>query len=60
MTKLYAGTHTTLNEVKVVRAKQVQASVVEEGRMRIDLDGEAPGYLPASWSIIPASIDFLV
>ena len=58
---IYTGKHTALPEVKIVRCKKLEAKPQNDGdKVFIDLDGEQPGVLPASWEIVPAAIDLLV
>jgi YegS/Rv2252/BmrU family lipid kinase len=59
--RLYAGTHISLPQVKVHRCKKVVARPVQPGEVvRIELDGEAPGMLPATFEIRPAALKLLV
>lgn len=59
--KLYSGKHTTLPQVSVTRCKKLTARPGVAGEhVFIDLDGEQPGVLPATWEIVPAAIDLLV
>ncbi|RME20915.1 MAG: diacylglycerol kinase family lipid kinase [Deltaproteobacteria bacterium] len=55
---IYRGTHLRLDEVSVVRGSRVEASSDE--RVLIDMDGEQPGWLPATLEVVPASIRLLV
>jgi YegS/Rv2252/BmrU family lipid kinase len=58
--KLYSGTHTSVEGVRVTRCKTLRAEAVGDAPVHIDLDGEQPGVLPARWEIVPAAIDLLV
>lgn len=51
---LYRGTHTSLPEVKVTRARRIEISSAEE--VLIETDGELPGRLPAVYEVVPAAI----
>lgn len=57
--KLYSGA-TAIDGVRAVRCKTLHAEAVGKEPVFIDLDGEQPGTLPATWRIVPASIDLLV
>lgn len=54
--KVYYGGHVKHNKVKQLRAKRVRISSKE--KMRIELDGETPGFLPATFEILPKVIRF--
>lgn len=59
--KIYTGRHKALPEVRIVRCKKVHAAPSSPTeKVYIDLDGEQPGVLPATWEIVPAAIDLLV
>jgi len=55
-----SGTHLDQGDprLKVLRGRNIQ--VQSEGTVRVDLDGEDPGVLPASFEMMPSSIDLLV
>lgn len=60
--KLYSGGHVGSPHVHIVRGKTVIAAPVEETRGRaveLDLDGEAPGRLPARFEIVPKIVRLL-
>ena len=59
--KLYSGEHRQLPEVKISRCSKVAASPAVAGeKVFIDLDGEQPGVLPATWEVLPGAVDLLV
>ena len=58
--KVYAGTHTKLKEVQVGAARTVRAEPLGRSEVLIDLDGEQPGRLPASFDILPAALTLIV
>ena len=59
--KVYSGKHIGLPEVRVKRCKQVRAEPLKPGeRVLVEIDGEQPGILPASFSIVPAAVPLLV
>lgn len=52
--KLYGGTHMSLPEVRATRAKKVE--VVSDAEVKIEIDGELPGKLPATFEIVPEAL----
>ena len=58
---VYEGNHKDVDAVRIGRCQTVRAeSDVAGSRIFIDLDGEQPGMLPATWRIVPATVDLLV
>ena len=56
---IYRGEHLTNKHVRVVRGKRVTALPVEgAGDVLLDVDGEAPGRLPATFEIMPGAMQF--
>lgn len=54
---LYRGTHLHLPEVKDTLAKRVEARPLSDSReIRIEIDGELPGRLPAVYEIVPNAL----
>jgi len=59
--RIYKGTHLTLPKVKVRRAAKVEAWPVTPGdEVRLDVDGETPGALPALFTCLPQVLPFKV
>ena len=54
--KIYAGTHLNLDKVSQRRARVVRAEPIGEGPVRLDVDGETPGTLPATFRVLPAAL----
>jgi diacylglycerol kinase (ATP) len=54
--KLYDGTHVDLPGTRVVRARTVEAEPVGDAEVLLDVDGEAPGLLPARFTILPGAL----
>jgi YegS/Rv2252/BmrU family lipid kinase len=55
--RIYRGTHLALEEVASARVARVTVEPVEaDGRIPLELDGETPGYLPATFEILPAAL----
>jgi diacylglycerol kinase (ATP) len=51
---IYEGTHVNLKQVESQRARSVQVAPVDSSaQIPIELDGETPGYLPATFDILP-------
>jgi len=58
--RLYAGTHLSMDKVSVRHATKVYAESLDGSDVRIDLDGETPGVLPATFSLMPRAIRVVV
>jgi len=57
--KIYQGAHLGLDDVKVVRGKRVTALPVNPNEeVLLDVDGETPGRLPATFEILPGALQF--
>jgi YegS/Rv2252/BmrU family lipid kinase len=55
--RLYDGTHLELEEVHNLHAHTVTAEPVEpDAQIPVELDGETPGRLPATFEILPAAL----
>jgi diacylglycerol kinase family enzyme len=54
--RLYDGTHVELPNTRVLRARSVEAEPVGDARVLLDVDGEAPGMLPARFAILPGAL----
>jgi diacylglycerol kinase (ATP) len=59
--RLYEGTHLGMEKVSSRRARTVEAQPIEPGAIvELDVDGEAPGILPAKFEMIPGGITMVV
>ncbi len=59
--RVYRGAHLGMNKVSFRRAHRVDARPVDPDEdVLLDVDGEAPGALPASFSVLPRAIDLIV
>lgn len=59
--KVYQGKHLDFSEVSVKRARRVVAEPVRaDERVLVEIDGEQPGRLPATFEIVPAAVPLLV
>lgn len=55
--KLYNGTHLDLSEVKSSLAEKIEVSAAERNQLiQIEIDGELPGRLPATFEIVPNAL----
>jgi diacylglycerol kinase (ATP) len=55
--RLYSGTHLGLPEVQHARIGRVMAHPANpEQRILVEVDGETPGYLPATFEVVPSAL----
>jgi YegS/Rv2252/BmrU family lipid kinase len=55
--RIYKGTHLSLPQVSAARARRVEAQPVDPGeRILLDVDGEVPGMLPATFELLPGAL----
>ncbi|MEK6282664.1 MAG: diacylglycerol kinase family protein [Acidobacteriota bacterium] len=55
--RLYAGSHLGLADIGYTLAKKVLARPVDtEQRIELEVDGELPGYLPATFQVFPQAL----
>ncbi len=57
---LYSGTHLAFENVSERRATSVYAEATDGQDVLIDVDGEMPGYLPASFRIMPSALSMVL
>jgi YegS/Rv2252/BmrU family lipid kinase len=58
--RVYRGTHLSLDKVSVRRAKVIEARPASPGEVvELDVDGETPGRLPARFTIVPRALDVI-
>ena len=53
---LYDGTHIENEKVIVTRTRWVEAEPIDTAPVLLDIDGEAPGKLPARFDILPSAL----
>jgi YegS/Rv2252/BmrU family lipid kinase len=53
---LYRGSHLSLEEVKSTRARKIEVSPANNEEIHIEVDGELPGKLPATFEILPKAL----
>lgn len=56
--RLYDGSHVRMEGTRVLRARTIEADC--DGVCLLDIDGEAPGRLPATIDLLPAALPLLV
>ena len=57
ISRVFSGDHLTLDLVSNATVKTLRAEAVEPGaRIPIELDGETPGYLPATFEVLPGAL----
>jgi YegS/Rv2252/BmrU family lipid kinase len=55
--RLYEGTHLTLEDVASARVTSLTAEPVDAAlRIPVELDGETPGFLPATFDVLPGAL----
>jgi len=58
--RIYNGTHLTLDKVSSRRSAKVHAEPLGDSEVLLDVDGETPGRLPATFRIIPQALSVVV
>jgi YegS/Rv2252/BmrU family lipid kinase len=57
MHRVYSGTHFDLPQISHARAARVEAEPVDPGEpILLDVDGETPGRLPATFQLLPGAL----
>lgn len=55
--RLFAGTHLSLPDVHASTVRALRVSPIDpDARIPVELDGETPGFLPASFEVMPAAL----
>jgi diacylglycerol kinase (ATP) len=54
--RVYLGTHLGMEQVRRTRARLVEASAADSSQVRLEVDGELVGRLPAAFRILPAAL----
>jgi YegS/Rv2252/BmrU family lipid kinase len=55
--RLYGGTHVDLDDVESARVRRLVVEPVEpDAKIPIELDGETPGTLPATFEVLPGAL----
>jgi len=56
--RLFNGSHLTLEKVSSGKAARIKAGAVSDGvEVKVELDGEVVGQLPATFEVIPAGLN---
>lgn len=58
--RLYNGTHLGMDKVSHRRVKKLHAEPVDNEIVELDVDGETPGILPATFTLLPHALDLVV
>jgi YegS/Rv2252/BmrU family lipid kinase len=66
--RMYKGTHLSMDKVSHRRARVVRAEPIDPGhqgsdpgnKVELDVDGETPGVLPATFTLLPGAISVIV
>ncbi len=58
--RLYKGTHLELEQVSERRATKVHAEPLDGQDVLLDVDGEVPGMLPATFTVMPKALCLIV
>ena len=55
--RLFAGTHLSIEDIHATTVRKVRASAAERDQIiPIEIDGETPGTLPATFEVIPLAL----
>ncbi len=57
---IYGGTHLGLDKVSCRRARKLRAEPAGGDVVEIDMDGETPGILPATFTLMPQALSLVV
>jgi diacylglycerol kinase (ATP) len=60
LAKIRAGTHLEAGNTKWSLRRAERVEVSSPAPVRLDVDGEQPGYLPAVFEVVPGALDLLV
>jgi YegS/Rv2252/BmrU family lipid kinase len=58
--RVYRGTHLSMKEVSHRRARTVHAEAIGNDPVELDVDGETPGILPATFRVLPRALKLVV
>ncbi len=54
--RLYAGTHLTMDDVQLTRGRSIVVTPADGRTIPVEIDGETPGTLPATFEIVPGAL----
>jgi YegS/Rv2252/BmrU family lipid kinase len=58
--RIYRGTHLSMDKVSHRRARTLRAEPIGSDPVELDVDGETPGILPASFRVLPRALNLVV
>ena len=58
--RVYKGTHLSMDKVSHRRARVVRAEPLGDSEVELDVDGETPGILPATFTLLAGAIPVIV
>ncbi len=58
--RVYQGSHLNMDKVSYRRASQVRAEPLGDDPVELDVDGETPGILPATFTLVPSALQLVV
>lgn len=59
--RLYAGTHLSIDQIEHATARRIHVTpLAPDGQIRLEVDGETPGFLPATWEILPGALNLVL
>jgi len=54
--RLYRGSHLSLDEIKSTLARKIEVKPANDEEIHLEVDGELPGKLPATFEIVPNAL----
>jgi diacylglycerol kinase family enzyme len=55
--RIYSGHHLTMKEVQGTRGRRMKVAPADrEAKIPLEVDGETPGHLPASFELLPGAL----
>ena len=55
--RIYSGNHLTMKEVQGTRVRRLRVAPADRGaKIPLEVDGETPGHLPASFELLPGAL----
>ncbi len=58
--RIYAGTHLGMDKISHRRARRIDAEPIGSDRVELDVDGETPGRLPATFQVVPQALNLVI
>lgn len=60
LTKVYSGVHQENEDILYFRAKRVDVRISNDVKVRVGMEGEQPGFLPAEYTMMPRALKLKV